>query len=1107
MANGQLRSVIRHLSTMVGTQQIGGLTDAQLVERFVHSRDEAAFEVLLWRHGPMVFHLCRRLLQHQHDIEDAFQATFLILVRKARTIGKGRSVGSWLYKVAYRVALETRAHAARRTAREKPLVDLPAPNPADDLLWRDLGPVLDEEVRRLPEKYRASFVLCCLEGKSREEAALELGCPKGTVASRLAWARQRLRERLARRGLVLTTGLFVEALTTDTAWGSAPVALVQLTMQGVKDAPVGTASTPVSVLAEGVMRAMFASKLKKAAVLALAVVVFVTGIGLAARQTFTARQPGTQPGEAAGPAALQPAQAKREHVHPPRTDRQGDPLPPGAIARMGTVRFRHGDAVGGVAFSPDGTLIASAAWSFEPSIRLWEAATGRQRLRIQAFGENNGGMLSLAYSPDGKTIATGGWMGRNLGLVDIWDATTGERLHRGTTKQGGILSVAFSPDGKLLASGDYDKSVRLWDVATRKEIRTCHGHLGAVYSVTFSPDGKTLSSAGEDEAIRLWSVADGKQSAVLKGHEKTVLTVAFSGDGKTLASGGRDGKIRLWELATQKVRRQLEGHTSDVAAVAFSRDGRSLASAGRDRLLLWWDVATGKEVRRFSREEMDFSSLTFSPDGKRLVAGGFNSGLCVWDVATGKEAHPFESPKGWVTALRYLPDGATLASGGWDGTIRLWDPRTGKELQRLAESQAAVTDLAFSPDGKALAWANYGKMFSLGEVATRRVIRKFSGHEKGTLAVAFSANGQALFSAGRDRTVREWNAATGKEVRSYTGAGGEHLALSANGKVLAAGGENGTIRVWETTSGKMLCRLGKDSGDSLALSSDGKTLVTGGDLIRLWDTATGTVIRKIDADDPGTPSRGGILVAISPDGRWLASVDGDRVVRLWEAATGKQVCRFEGHQGSIYAITFGPDGRTVASGSRDCTILVWDATGRTKDGQPPALLTTHEDLETRWTDLAGKDGPKAHQAYWALVASAKHALPYLKERVLPVPRVPPERLSALIADLDSEQFEVRERASSELAKLAAAVEARLRKILTNRPTPEVRRRIEQALDRVGNREQLRLSRAVGVLEEMASEEAVTLLRSLAKGSPDSRLTGEAQAALQRRLARQKGVKP
>src|SRR5262245_5809792 len=199
MPTAQLGTFLRSLCRRRGIPP-GGLSDARLLERWLDARDEAAFELLVWRHGPAVLGLCRRLLADAHDVEDAFQATFLALVRKAGSIGRQEAVGGWLYRVAYRVALRARAASARRR-RETALPELPAPPAPDDLAWRDLRPVLDEEVERLPGRLRSAFVLCCVEGLSQEEAAGRLGCAPGTVSSRLTRARQWLRRRLARRGI------------------------------------------------------------------------------------------------------------------------------------------------------------------------------------------------------------------------------------------------------------------------------------------------------------------------------------------------------------------------------------------------------------------------------------------------------------------------------------------------------------------------------------------------------------------------------------------------------------------------------------------------------------------------------------------------------------------------------------------------------------------------------------------------------------------------------------------------------------------------------------------------------------------------------------------
>src|SRR5262245_326915 len=204
MQTGQRKSPLAPLRRALARREGGGLSDAELLGRFLARQDEAAFEVLVRRHGAMVLGVCRRVLGHAQDAEDAFQATFLVLVRRAAAIRKRDSVGNWLYGVAYRTSLEARAAAARRHATERQVSTMPEPavGPAEPL--GDLRAVLDAELARLPEKYRAALVLCDLQGHARREAARQLGVPEGTLSSRLAAGRRLLADRLARRGISLS---------------------------------------------------------------------------------------------------------------------------------------------------------------------------------------------------------------------------------------------------------------------------------------------------------------------------------------------------------------------------------------------------------------------------------------------------------------------------------------------------------------------------------------------------------------------------------------------------------------------------------------------------------------------------------------------------------------------------------------------------------------------------------------------------------------------------------------------------------------------------------------------------------------------------------------
>jgi RNA polymerase sigma factor (sigma-70 family) len=294
MSHPTLSNLLRHLNRLLDDRQADRLTDADLLARFTANRDEAAFEVLVWRHGPMVHGLCRRLLRRREDADDAFQAAFLILVRKARSISKRISLGSWLYKVTYRVALEVQAREAKHDVARCE-VEFPAAGTSDEVERSDLQRVIAEEVERLPEKYRLPVILCYLSGQTTEEAARRLGCPRGTVLSRLATARKRLHGRLVRRGLGLTAVALVAALEQKAV--AAPAVLVGLTVKAaawLAAGPIGgsgAVSGPVLFLMQGALKTMFVQKMKWAAAVLTAAVLVGGGVGVWFRQPAVAETP------------------------------------------------------------------------------------------------------------------------------------------------------------------------------------------------------------------------------------------------------------------------------------------------------------------------------------------------------------------------------------------------------------------------------------------------------------------------------------------------------------------------------------------------------------------------------------------------------------------------------------------------------------------------------------------------------------------------------------------------------------------------------------------------------------------------------------------------
>lgn len=334
MSTGQLNPVIRLMRQSAPREQ----GDADLLARFVRHGDESAFAALLERHGRMVLGLCRRVLGDVHEAEDAFQATFLLLVRKAGSLSRPAALGPWLHGVAYRTALKARAGAARRRGRPVQEHDRVAADPTDELVWRDLRPLLDEAIHGLPPKYRVPFVLCYLEGKSNAQAAEEIGCPRGTIATRLSRARDRLRSHLSRRGLTLSAAVLTTVLGRAAAVGeSVPAPLSRSTVQAVR----GTVplTLPVLTLTKGVAVVMFMERMK----LILVALLIVAAVGASAASRLLAGR-----ATAAPPAVTYPVPVPAKEDDPPaksathRTVNFAVQAPTERIARLiGQAAERH----------------------------------------------------------------------------------------------------------------------------------------------------------------------------------------------------------------------------------------------------------------------------------------------------------------------------------------------------------------------------------------------------------------------------------------------------------------------------------------------------------------------------------------------------------------------------------------------------------------------------------------------------------------------------------------------------------------------------------------------------------------------------------------------
>jgi RNA polymerase sigma factor (sigma-70 family) len=610
----------QHLRRTVLLRDGAGLSDGQLLGRFVEHGDPAAFAALVKRHGPMVWGACRRLLGH-HDAEDAFQAAFLVLFRKAASVRPREMLASWLHGVARQAALHARRAAVRRGARERQLREMPQPAAAERESWTDLRPVLDHELNRLPAKHRVVVVLCDLEGKTRKEAARVLGWPEGTVAGRLARARAALAKRLARHGLAVTGAALAAVLSVGAASAGVPAPVVSRAVRAAGrlaagGTAVGAAPAEAVALAEGVLKAMSRTKLK----IGTAVVLLGGLLALA----YTA---------AAGPRPAAPDAAKVSGTGRPPREGQAQPRPgerrdrPGTLllARVGALVVLTPEGkedrqvplpkgtrlfIYGARYSPDGRRVAYVVWAEagpRPPARAGEAVPPwpfkvvvrkAGAARPAAVIDLPAQQLYLIWAPDGKRLLVTKEVGspsESSFETVLLDPKTGRT--EPYELPAGVRPLDLSPDGKTLLVVRRDKK-REWlglvAASGRKEFRELlplsrklDGRAGR-----FSPDGtKVLYTDADpaDKAALRWGMSSKPYVLDLATRRSRALAdfptngqalgVAWSPDGKRVAYTWKQVHRELLKKKTWS-RTDLTAPTEAFLMVADAdgRNARTLAS-------------------------------------------------------------------------------------------------------------------------------------------------------------------------------------------------------------------------------------------------------------------------------------------------------------------------------------------------------------------------------------------------------------------------------------------------------------------------------------------------------------------------------------------------
>ncbi len=656
---------------------------------------------------------------------------------------------------------------------------MPHPSVEPEEMWQDLRPVLDQELNRLPDKYRLPVVLCDLEGRTRKQVARQLGLPDGTLSNRLAAARRLLARRLTRRGLTLSGGAVAAVLAHHGASACPPAALVVSTTKAALGVAAGDAATvavsaKVAALAAGVLKTMLLSKLKVAsAALLLGIVVVGTGAGvLWSRPMAGAPFLVAQREEAKG------APKERVDSPPPAPEggtRQGQPVE--ASKKDAKDMEEAGDTILIAALLSESTASDDFARGLsrskgerddrlEEMRRLFSTlaftkkeklASAQQELRelvLRAFRR----MKALDPQPEGLDVLEQSIYRRDKRLqpmqreslqkllVQFVEEERQRTLEPAATSEPGkdeqpqeptvikaedkVRAMLWHPGGKLIftltAPGQDTDSIdrtelKVWDVKSGAVKQTLL-EKSRVFHTAVSPSGKTLVTAGfKKEGIKVWDISDLTKAPVLLrtlSEELEPTSLALSGDGKILAVGTRDGATHLWDAETGAARTKLEGHVDDVRAVSFSPDKKLLATAGTDKTVKVWEVETGTLKKALSGHDDRVTAVAFSPTSK------------------------------------------LAASGGYDRTVRLWDVESGEQKKAFKEAlNPSVRAVAFSPDGKTLASCGIRdegiSEVKLWDIETGKLRHSLSGHSGGATSLAFTSDGKQL-AVGGGRTVSVW---------------------------------------------------------------------------------------------------------------------------------------------------------------------------------------------------------------------------------------------------------------------------------------------------------------------------------------------------------------
>jgi WD40 repeat protein len=598
---------------------------------------------------------------------------------------------------------------------------------------------------------------------------------------------------------------------------------------------------------------------------------------------------------------------------------EGEPL--GMLFRWATqglplVQLVHDGAVQAVAWSPDGTKVATA--SLDHGARIWNAVSGQAVTPPLA---HQGEVYAVAWSPDSTRVATAS----QDETARVWSAVSGQPVTPPLAHHGRVTAVAWSSDGMRVATASQDGTARVWNAASGQAVTPPLVHHGQVTAVAWSPDGTRVATASDDHTARVWNADSGQPVTPPLAHKDRVHAIAWSPNGRRVATAGDDHMARVWSAVTGQAVTPPLAHDDKVMAIAWRPDGRRLATASDDRLVRVWNTVTGQRVTPPLTHTASVSDVAWSPDGQWVATASDDHTARVWDAVTGQPMTPPLVHKGRVHAVVWSPDGTHVATASEDGIARVWEA-VSRHAVTPPLHQDKVSMVAWSPDGTQVATASDDHTARVWEAASGQPVTPPLPHDNGVRTVAWSPDGSRVATASYDGTARVWDAVSGDPVTPPFARGEVVAAVSwsPEGNRVATASYDGTARVWDAATGQPVTPVLTHQGTiwTVAWSPDGTRLATASSdhTAQVWDAVTGQPLTL-----PLSHHEGVWRVAWSPDGTRLATASQDATARVWNAVSGQPVTPPLMHKGWIVAVAWSPDGTRVATASQDETAQIWSA--------------------------------------------------------------------------------------------------------------------------------------------------------------------------------------